>query len=178
MNNLVGFSNKKKIILENYFNKNLHNSLIFSGLKGIGKKTFVFDVINEIFSRSVNKNQITHHLNLIKNHTHPNIRYIKKDYDVKLNKEKNIISIEQIRKLKTFINESSFDGFNKFIIIDSSDDLSISASNSLLKILEEPKNNTYIFLISHQFSSLLPTIRSRCLKFKFKNHNFDNFNLI
>ena len=45
----------------------------------------------------------------------------------------------------------------------------------MLKILEEPKENTYIFLISNQISLLLPTIRSRCLKIKFNTHNLTNF---
>ena len=35
---------------------------------------------------------------------------------------------------------------NENIIIDSADDLNISSSNALLKILEEPKKNTYFFL--------------------------------
>ena len=56
--------------------------------------------------------------------------------------------------------------------------MNIFASNALLKILEEPKLNTYFFLISHQPSSLLPTIKSRCLKINLPNHNYDNFSNI
>ena len=33
-------------------------------------------------------------------------------------------------------------------------------------------------MISHQLSSLLPTIRSRCLKIKCQNHNIENFKII
>ena len=66
----------------------------------------------------------------------------------------------------------------KFIIIDSADDLNINASNSLLKILEEPKDNTYFILITHQLSNLLPTIRSRCVKFYFKKPNLNEFSQI
>ena len=67
---------------------------------------------------------------------------------------------------------------NKIIIVDSVDDLNNSSSNSFLKTLEEPNYNTFIFSISHQLSSLLPTIRSRCLKIKFNKHNFESFNKI
>ena len=42
-----------------------------------------------------------------------------------------------------------------YIIIDSADDLNISSANSLLKTLRRNKNKHYIFLISHQLSSLL-----------------------
>ena len=60
-------------------------------------------------------------------------------------------------------------------MIDSADDLNISSSNALLKILEEPKKNTYFFLISHHHSSLLPTIKSRCMKLQLPTHNYNDF---
>ena len=60
----------------------------------------------------------------------------------------------------------------------SADNLNSNAANSLLKILEEPKKNTYFFLISHQPSLLLPSIKSRCLKISLINHNFNNFSKI
>ena len=178
MNNIYGFSKEMKFLINNYNKNSLANSIIFSGQKGIGKSTFVFNFLKEIFKSSVNENQIIHHLNLIDNNSHTNIKYLTKVYDDKLKKEKTIITVEQIRKLNNFFYESTFNDLPKIIIIDSVDDLNINASNSLLKILEEPKKNTYIFLISHQLSSLLPTIRSRCLKFIFKNHNFETFKMI
>ena len=178
MDQIYGFSKEKKFLINNYHKNSLANSIIFSGQKGIGKSTFVFNLLKEIFKLSVNKNQIKHHLNLIDNNSHTNIKYLTKDFDDKLKKEKTIITVEQIRKLNNFFYETTFNDLPKFIIIDSADDLNINASNSLLKILEEPKNKTYIFLISHQLSSLLPTIRSRCLKFIFKNHNFETFKMI
>jgi len=178
MDKIYGFSKEKKFLLENYKKNSLANSIIFSGQKGIGKKTFVFYFIKEIFKLSVNTNQITHHLNLIDNNSHSNIRYLTKEFDDKFKKQKTFITVNQIRELNNFLYQSSLDGLPKFVIIDSADDLNINASNSLLKILEEPKNKTFFFLISHQLSFLLPTIRSRCLKFVFKNYNFETFKMI
>ena len=178
MNQVYGFTKEKELLINNYHTKSLANSIIFSGQKGIGKNTFIFNLLKEFFKSSVNKNQFFHHLNLIDNNSHPNIRYLIRDYDDKLKKEKTVISVDQIRKLNNFFYESTLNDLPKFIIIDSADDLNINASNSLLKILEEPRNKTYIFLVSHQLSSLLPTIRSRCLKFVFKNHNFETFKMI
>jgi len=45
-------------------------------------------------------------------------------------------------------------------------------------MLEEPLNNTFFILISHQISSLIPTIRSRCIRYKFQNPTFEEFNTI
>jgi len=178
MTEFYGFIYEKNFIVNNFIKNSLPNSIIFSGQKGIGKKTLVFNVLKEIYNLSFQDNNISHNINLINNNTHPNIKYITKAYDDKNKKVKKFITIEQIRNLNSFYYESSLDGMSKFIIIDSSDDLNISSSNSLLKILEEPRKNTYIFLISHKISTLLPTIRSRCLKLKFKNLNFKDFKFI
>ena len=45
----------------------------------------------------------------------------------------------------------------------------------MLKSLEEPNNNTYFILISHQFSNLLPTIKSRCIKYVITKPSYDDF---
>ncbi|HBQ22643.1 MAG TPA: hypothetical protein DHV03_08020 [Alphaproteobacteria bacterium] len=47
-------------------------------------------------------------------------------------------------------------------LIDPVEKMNISASNALLKMLEEPPENTIFFLISQQYGAVLPTIRSRC----------------
>ena len=83
------------------------------GHKGIGKNTLAFYLIKEIYENLSKDNQSKHHINLIYNHTHPNIRYITKEYDPKKNKFKNSILIDQIRdetlsKLKiNYINKKS-----------------------------------------------------------------------
>lgn len=52
-------------------------------------------------------------------------------------------------------------GTRKIFIIQEAELLSRSAQNALLKTLEEPPSNTYLFLISEKMTVLLPTIRSR-----------------
>ena len=81
------FTNKNLINnLKNLFlNNSLPNSLIFYGHKGIGKNTLAFYLIKEIYENLSIDNQSKHHINLIYNHTHPNIRYITKEYDPKKN---------------------------------------------------------------------------------------------
>jgi DNA polymerase-3 subunit delta' len=175
---LIGFEKIFTTLKENLINKNLSNSLIFYGNKGIGKSTLAYSLINNVFDEIYKENPSSNHTNLIYNNSHPSMRLLRKEYDDKTKKFKNNIIINQIRKLESFIYQFSIDGSPKFIIIDSSDDLNISSSNALLKILEEPKGDAYIILITHHLSKLLPTIRSRCIKFKFSNTTFDQFNEI
>ena len=173
---LIGFEKEYSDLLKRYKADNLPNSILIHGLSGIGKRTFLNKLVKNILNIEFKDSNLDHHLNLFKNNTHPNIKIIEKEIDNKTGKIKTNITIDQIRRLKTFLNSTSIiQNSSKIVIIDSADYLNISSSNSMLKILEEPKENTYIFLISNQISLLLPTIRSRCLKIKFNTHNLTNF---
>ena len=173
---LIGFEKEYSDLLKRYKSNNLPNSILIHGLSGIGKRTFLNKLVKNIINIEFKDNNVDHHLNLFKNNTHPNIKIIEKEIDSKTGKIKTNITIDQIRRLKTFLNSTSIiQNSSKIVIIDSADYLNISSANSILKVLEEPKENTYIFLISNQISLLLPTIRSRCLKIKFNTHNLTNF---
>ena len=176
MKKVIGFDQEFNSILNQLLHNKLSNSLLLTGNKGIGKKYFISQLFEEYIKKRVESEQIHHHLSLIKNNSHPNIKIVEKEIDEKTKKLKNFIIIDQIRKINQFSFETSIiENIPKFIVIDSADDMNLNASNALLKILEEPKLNTYFFLISHQRSSLLSTIKSRCLKINLSNHNYDNF---
>ncbi len=179
MNKIIGFEKEFSIIKKNLTEEKLNNSILISGIKGIGKLFFVTNIIEDCINLKINPKQISHHLCLLNSNSHPNIKILTKKIDEKTNKVKHNIVIEQVRELNNFSRETSIiENLPKFILIDSADDLNLSSANALLKILEEPKNNTYFFLISHQPSALLPTIKSRCLKINLSSHNFDNFKKI
>jgi DNA polymerase-3 subunit delta' len=179
MNQIIGFDNEFKLIFDNLKNNTLNNSLLISGNKGIGKKSLILNIIKELIKIRINKHDINHQLTLIDSYSHPNIRILKKEMDEKTKKIKKFITIDQVRNLNVFSRETSIiDNLPKFIIIDSADDLNINSSNAILKILEEPKANTYFFLISHQPSSILSTIKSRCFKINLLGHNYSNFKAI
>lgn len=67
-------------------------------------------------------------------------------------------SMEIIRKLSLKTYESEY----KIILIAFADRMNTSASNKLLKILEEPAEKTLFILTAEDTTSLLPTILSRC----------------
>lgn len=72
------------------------------------------------------------------------------------------ILVKEVRKLKEYFTLSAADGGRRVAIVDSADEMNVAAANALLKLLEEPPAGATFFLISHQPSALLPTIRSRC----------------
>ena len=67
---------------------------------------------------------------------------------------------------------------NRVCIINSLDDLAVDASNSLLKIIEEPNDSTYFILLSHKKANILPTIKSRSHCINFDRYSFDIFKKI
>ncbi len=73
-----------------------------------------------------------------------------------------VISVDDVRKMKSFFALSAADGGHRTAIVDSLDEMGPAAANALLKLLEEPPANVTFFLIAHQPARLLPTIRSRC----------------
>lgn len=77
------------------------------------------------------------------------------------------IKIEQIRALSSFLSMTSHTGGAKIAIIEKAERLNTNAANALLKTLEEPSKNTYLFLVSELPGRLKATIRSRCQKLLF-----------
>ncbi len=98
---------------------------------------------------------IRHH---ILANTYPNFLLVKKEQNA------GEISIEQIRSQIEFLSSKATLPLNKAVIIDCAEDLSRNAANAMLKTLEEKKTEDLIILTTDRLSSLLPTIRSRCLK--------------
>lgn len=72
------------------------------------------------------------------------------------------IRIDQIRELEDFVFVGSHRHGNRVVIIDPAESMNTAASNSLLKILEEPTASIYFLIVSSHWRSLLPTLRSRC----------------
>ncbi len=72
------------------------------------------------------------------------------------------ILISQVRALIDQANTASHISKNKVFLIAPIDAMTDSASNSLLKVLEEPAQDNYFFLITENVQNLLPTIASRC----------------
>jgi DNA polymerase-3 subunit delta' len=79
-----------------------------------------------------------------------------------------LIKIDQIRDLQKRLRYRPMEGGRRICILDPADSMNEAASNALLKTLEEPPEETHLFLITCRPHRLLPTIQSRCQWVKFK----------
>ncbi len=77
------------------------------------------------------------------------------------------INIDQIREVKKEAFLKSYKTLKKVFIIDDAAAASRAALNCLLKILEEPPENTYFFLVTSSGDLLPATIISRCQEYRF-----------
>ncbi len=173
---LSTFKKEINFISNLYVNRKLPQTILFTGEKGIGKLNFAYHLINFILSKDedneycittnkINSNNKTYNL-LLKN-IHPNL------FLISLKDKKKNIDIEQIKNMKNFLNITSFNNKPKIVLIDGSEYLNLSSSNSLLKSLEENLNNVFFILVHDIKKKLLTTIKSRCIQFKFFLNNKD-----
>lgn len=72
-----------------------------------------------------------------------------------------VISIKDIRKLETLTQLTAHRGGRRVVLIWPADDMSVEASNALLKVLEEPGEGLHFILVAAHAARLLPTVRSR-----------------
>lgn len=152
-------------ITNNIANRKLHHGLIFLGTKGIGKADFIKNLAQKLTNST---SELTNN---------PDILLIEKSLNQKKQFKQNI-TIDEVRMINDFINLTSSKSQYRFIIIDAIDDLNKNAANAILKNLEEPKDNIFFFLISHNENQILNTIKSRCNIIKIKNPDYKYFHKI
>lgn len=92
----------------------------------------------------------------------PRLFLLRRAWDDEKKRLKSVITVDEVRRMKSFFSLSAADGGRRAAIIDDADEMNPNAANALLKLLEEPPAGATFFLISHQPFRLLPTIRSRC----------------
>lgn len=75
--------------------------------------------------------------------------------------EGQTIKTQQIRELLVTFSQSGFEGSRQVVIIDGAEKLHVNAANALLKSIEEPESEIYIFLLTASENMALDTIKSR-----------------
>ena len=65
----------------------------------------------------------------------------------------------------SFCNKSSFDDQYRVVFIDNIETLNTNSVNAILKVIEEPNEKIFFFLIFDSSKNLLNTLSSRCINF-------------
>lgn len=169
---LFGHEAVSNSLLTAYQNGRLHHGILLSGEKGIGKTTLAMRLAAHFLEFPEPKNapdtlQIPTSDNpvfaKISAGAHPNLLYLSRPWDHTAKKFKTKLTVDEIRQTVSFFGTARAEEGWRIAIVDAIDDANASASNALLKILEEPPERTIFFVIANSMASVLPTIRSRCL---------------
>ncbi len=147
------------------------------GQQGIGKATLAYQFAREVLSMSPQNPQGMSPLMVSRQiavGSYPNLLTIERSINEE-GEEAKEISVSESRKVLDFLHQSPAIPGWRVVIIDAVDELNRSASNALLKILEEPPLKTLILLVCHSLGKVLPTIRSRCQKLHCKPLSPEDF---
>ena len=79
-----------------------------------------------------------------------------------------IIKTERIRELVSQFSQAGIESKQQVFIIEQAEKMHPNAANSLLKVIEEPQSEAYIFFLTSDEEKILPTIRSRTQVFYFQ----------
>ena len=159
---LIGHTEAWNAFEKSYESKNIHHAWIISGRKGIGKATFAWKMAKKLIEQDKENKTAKTIYRQIKALSVPNLFLCRRPYDEKSHRLKKFITVDEIRKLKSFFYMSATENAWRVTIIDCADELNGPASNALLKILEEPPYKSIFLIIANQPRRLKATIRSRC----------------
>lgn len=126
---------------------------LFEGAKGTPKMDAALYLASRILCETESACGVCKECMRIKDGIHPRV-YLLDVIDKSIKKE-------QIESLEHEFNESGLEEGKRVFIINNIDKATLSASNSLLKFLEEMKEDTYGILITDNINNVISTIKSR-----------------
>lgn len=147
---LIGHKNTLQTFINAWDNRDkhpIHPVWMLCGPRGIGKATLAYKIARMVYGNVGDFFIIDMARNI--------------DERGNLKTEAKAISVHTVRAMIEKMQMSSMSGNWRVVLIDSVDELTVAAENAVLKLLEEPPQQTLFLLVTHQLSNVLPTVRSR-----------------
>ncbi|WP_426450031.1 DNA polymerase III subunit delta' [Paenibacillus sp. S-38] len=152
---IQGQDRVKQVLQNSLRSDKVSHAYIFTGPGGTGRREMAKAFAQAIYCKVLPDDACGECLDCrkVEHGNHPDLHWIIP--------EGSSIKIEQIRDLqKQFAYRASASG-TKMYVLEQADKMTVQASNSLLKFLEEPTSQVVAVLITDNGQALLPTIRSR-----------------
>ena len=182
--NIYGQDLAIEILMSSISKQHIAPAYLFSGPEGVGKRKTAKVFINAILGRNFDKESTKRK---IESNNHPDLLWIEPSYIVQGKsisqtkarsesvsmKSPPQIRLNQIKEIIEFLSKKPFESERSIVIIEDIERINESASNALLKTLEDTNTGLFI-LITQRPEKLLSTIRSRCQVVPFIRLN-DNY---
>lgn len=168
---LFGHEDAEAEIADAIRSERMHHAWLIAGPGGIGKATFAYKLAAHALAQPAERNPEARTLSVapetqaarqVRALSHPGLLVLRRQYNLKDKRFPASISVEEVRRLRSFLGHRGAEGAWRVVIVDSADELNVNAANALLKSLEEPPRQTLFLLVTAEPGRLLPTIRSRC----------------
>ena len=147
---LVGHADTLKTFMDAWDDRDnhpIHPVWMLCGPRGIGKATLAYKIAKQVYGNVGDFFIIDLAHNV--------------DERGNLKPDAKNISVNTVRNMIDKMQMSSMSGQWRVVLIDAVDELTVAAENAILKLLEEPPQQTLFLLVTHQLSNVLPTVRSR-----------------
>jgi len=153
---IIGHQKNVLFLTEALENGKLAHAYCFSGPDQVGKRTVARYLIAKALGTEPDKLG-----------THADYMYLERATDEKTGKLKKDITVSQAKIVGNFLQNRSWLGGAKAVIIDEAEKINIEAANALLKTLEESVENSLIILLTENEQDLPATVQSRCQHLNF-----------
>ena len=148
---IIGNEPNKKYLEKALLENRLGQTVLFSGMEGIGKSLFAGEVASQILKG----NRFDFHA-------------------FSPEGKSGLYSIETIREMIDLDRAAPFSGNAKVFVLEDVDQMLPASANALLKTLEEPSSHSTFLLITSKIQRILPTILSRCTVLHFYPIPYDS----
>jgi DNA polymerase III subunit delta' len=154
----------------------LPHAILLSGPRGIGKATLAFRFARFLLARGDHSTEAAGKDGLaiaresavfhrVAAGGHADLLTVERGYDPRRRRLRGEIVVDNAREITSFFRLTAAEDGWRVVVVDGAEEMNTSASNALLKVLEEPPRQAILLLISHNPGRLLPTVRSRCRRF-------------
>jgi len=165
LNSIIGHSAAKALLRRAFELGRLAHGYLFAGPEGVGKMTFALALAKFLLCKTHVDDDACGRCASCRRtaaRSHPDLHLLEIDAS------KQGIVVEQVeQELLRPVWLKSYEGGWRCFLIDGAHTLRSEVANRLLKVLEEPPENTLLVLVSHQPSQVLPTLLSRCARVNF-----------
>jgi DNA polymerase-3 subunit delta' len=172
---LAGHDAVERELLRLYQAGRLPHAILFGGPRGIGKATLAYRFARFLLARGTMSGGSPGGLAIdpasgvfrrVAAGGHADLFTVERIWDPQRRRLRGGIVVEHAREIARFLHLTAGEEGWRIVIVDGAEEMNRNAANALLKILEEPPRSSLLLLVSHTPGRLLPTIRSRCRRFR------------
>jgi DNA polymerase-3 subunit delta' len=170
---LFGHREAETTLLNAYRSGRIPHAWLIGGAQGIGKATLAYRMARFVLAhRNPGATDVQHAETLNVDPADPVARHVAAGahgglltLERTLNDKgvmRTFITVDETRETISFFGSTAAVEGWRVCVVDTVDELNANAANALLKILEEPPQQSLFLLVSHAPARVLPTILSRC----------------